>query len=330
MGQVPLRSRPARSSARSADRPRSRWVWPRLRGFSPSAGGVRRAASRRCRPTARPNHGRCRQWSARAAPRSLRSGRRRGHRLHVRRACQGPRCSRAARLAQPTAVERAIGSGHAGQSQPHRRPWARRPEATGPPVALVASDGVTTPSGGSTPDDYWRRPDTGDDAVTDQPPAAPATTPPTWPTNPPTSGPSNPPPAGPTNPPPNEQAGPASTGRPPSGNAGPPPAGPTGPAPTGSTPSGNAGPPPVGPTGPAPTGRTASGYSGPPPSVPPPAGWRPPVHLQPAPPRELPPQDMADMDAAEQRSQRVTYGFGAAAGVVLLVLLCLLCSRVIF
>ncbi|RZT82506.1 hypothetical protein EV382_5814 [Micromonospora violae] len=39
---------------------------------------------------------------------------------------------------------------------------------------------------------------------------------------------------------------------------------------------------------------------------------------------------MADLDAAEQRSQRVTYGFGAAAGVVLLVLFCLLCSRVIF
>ncbi|MCG5459164.1 hypothetical protein PSH03_004931 [Micromonospora sp. PSH03] len=157
---------------------------------------------------------------------------------------------------------------------------------------------MTTPSGGSNPDDYWRRPDTGDDAVADQPPAAPATTAPTGPTNPPTSGPSDPPR--------NEQASPASTGRPPSGNAGPPPA------------------------GPAPAGGTASGYSGPPPSVPPPAGWRPPVHLQAAPPRQLPPQDMAELDAAEQRSQRVTYGFGAAAGVVLLVLLCLLCSRVIF
>ncbi|MET7949327.1 hypothetical protein [Micromonospora sp. NPDC005324] len=123
---------------------------------------------------------------------------------------------------------------------------------------------MTTPSGGSTPDDYWRRPDTGDDALADQPAAGPATTPPT------------------------------------------------------------------GQTGPPPTGRTASGYSGPPPSVPPPAGWRPPVHLQPAAPRQLPQQDMAGLDAAEQRSQRVTYGFGAAAGVVLLVLLCLLCSRVVF
>ncbi|MBM0279118.1 hypothetical protein [Micromonospora tarensis] len=119
---------------------------------------------------------------------------------------------------------------------------------------------MTTPSGGSTPDDdYWRRPGTGDDNAVAKPP--------------------------------------------PAGYAGPPTAD---------------------------TGRPSAGYAGPPPSVPPPAGWRPPVHLQPAPPRQLPPQDMADLDAAEQRSQRVTYGFGAAAGVVLLVLLCLLCSRVIF
>lgn len=114
-GQVLLRSRPARpSQGRLMDRRRGGLGEPPE--VSPSAGGVRRAASRRCHPTARPNHGRCRQRSARAAPRSLRSGRRRGHRLHVRRACQGPRCSRAARLAQPTAVDRAIGGGDAGQA----------------------------------------------------------------------------------------------------------------------------------------------------------------------------------------------------------------------
>ncbi|KAB1934368.1 hypothetical protein F8271_23665 [Micromonospora sp. ALFpr18c] len=117
---------------------------------------------------------------------------------------------------------------------------------------MVASDGVTTtPSGGSTPDDYWRRPGTGAGDTADQPPAGPA---------------------------------------------------------------------------PTPTG----GYAGPPPSTPPPAGWHPPVHLEPTPPRRLPAQDMAGLDAAEQRSQRVTYGFGAAAGVVLVVLVCLLCSRIIF
>ncbi|MFF4876712.1 hypothetical protein [Micromonospora sp. NPDC000668] len=110
---------------------------------------------------------------------------------------------------------------------------------------------MTTPSGGNTPDDYWRRPGSGGDAAADQPAPAPGTAP-------------------------------------------------------------------------------ASAYAGPPPSVPPPAGWRPPVHLEAAPPRRLPPQDMAGLDAAEQRSQRLTYGFGAAAGVVLVVLVCLLCSRIIF
>ncbi|MET8552527.1 hypothetical protein [Micromonospora zamorensis] len=154
---------------------------------------------------------------------------------------------------------------------------------------------MTTPSGGSTPDDYWRRPGTGADAVANHPPAAP----PSGHTSPPPSGPASPPPGGHTSPPP---SGPASP--PPGGHTSPPPSGQASPAP--------------------------SGYAGPPPSVPPPSGWRPPVHLQPAPPRRLPQQDMADLDAAEQRSQRVTYGFGAAAGVVLVVLVCLLCSRVIF
>ncbi|MEU8296536.1 hypothetical protein AB0C04_04525 [Micromonospora sp. NPDC048909] len=111
---------------------------------------------------------------------------------------------------------------------------------------------MTTPTGGSSPDDYWRRPPAGGEGPADQPTAPPA------------------------------------------GGSGPP-----------------------------------GGYTGPPPSTPPPAGWRPPVHLEPAPPRRLPPQDMAALDVAEQRAQRVTYSFGALAGVVLLVLVCLLCSRII-
>ncbi len=74
----------------------------------------------------------------------------------------------------------------------------------------------------------------------------------------------------------------------------------------------------------------AGGYAGPPPSTPPPPGWRPPVHVQPAPPRQLPPQDMAAMDQAEQRAQRLTYGIGAAVAVVLVLLTCLLCSRLLF
>ncbi|MFG2099261.1 hypothetical protein ACGFJ5_01535 [Micromonospora echinaurantiaca] len=88
--------------------------------------------------------------------------------------------------------------------------------------------------------------------------------------------------------------------------------------------------PPATPSGPAHPPPTAAGYAGPPPTVPPPAGWRPPVHLQPPPPRPLPPQDMVGLDAAEQRAQRVTWGVGVVAGVVLVVLCCLLCSRVLF
>ncbi|MGW5671467.1 hypothetical protein, partial [Micromonospora sp. NPDC003776] len=75
---------------------------------------------------------------------------------------------------------------------------------------------------------------------------------------------------------------------------------------------------------------TPAGYTGPPPTNPPPPGWRPPVYVQAPPPRRLPGQDMAAMDRAEQQAQRVTYGFGAVAAVVLVLLMCLLCSRVIF
>ncbi|MFG3709760.1 hypothetical protein [Micromonospora sp. NPDC047730] len=80
----------------------------------------------------------------------------------------------------------------------------------------------------------------------------------------------------------------------------------------------------------APTPAPGGGYAGPPATTPPPAGWRPPVHLRPPPPRRLPPQDMAGLDTAEQRAQRLTYGVGALAGAVLVILVCLLCSRLIF
>lgn len=36
------------------------------------------------------------------------------------------------------------------------------------------------------------------------------------------------------------------------------------------------------------------------------------------------------MDQAEQQAGRLTYGFGAVAGVVLVILMCLLCSRLLF
>lgn len=125
---------------------------------------------------------------------------------------------------------------------------------------MVASDGVTTPSGGSPEDEFWRRPT------------------------------------------PDHPAGDADSER------------------TGDAASSSG----------RPATTAAGGYAGPPPTIPPPPGWRPPVHVQPAPPRRLPPQDMAAMDDAEQRAQRVTYGIGAVAAVVLVILTCLLCSRVLF
>ncbi|MFV2103320.1 hypothetical protein [Micromonospora sp. LOL_024] len=83
--------------------------------------------------------------------------------------------------------------------------------------------------------------------------------------------------------------------------------------------------PPSQAAGPSPAG--AGGYNGPPPTTAPPAGWRPPVHLQAAPPRRLPHQDIGALDAGEQRAQRVTWAVAAIAGAVLLVLGCLLCVR---
>ncbi|MEV6689961.1 hypothetical protein AB0M35_00590 [Micromonospora sp. NPDC051196] len=118
---------------------------------------------------------------------------------------------------------------------------------------LVASDGVTTSRPGPTSDEPWRRPETGDGAISGSP---------------------------------TEHR-------------------------------------------PAPAGGS-DGYPGPPPTVAPPAGWRPPVHLQATPPRQLPPQDMIALDAQEQRAQRVTWGVGAVAGVILVALVCLLCTRALF
>ncbi|TDC58331.1 hypothetical protein E1258_20810 [Micromonospora sp. KC207] len=90
-------------------------------------------------------------------------------------------------------------------------------------------------------------------------------------------------------------------------------------------------PAPPGPPAPGAAGTDpAARYDGPPPTTLPPPGWRPPLHVRAAPPRQLPPQDMAGLDAVEQRAQHVTWGVGAIAGVVLLALLCLLCSRAFF
>jgi hypothetical protein len=71
-------------------------------------------------------------------------------------------------------------------------------------------------------------------------------------------------------------------------------------------------------------------YAGPPPSAPPPPGWRPELVVQPSPPRPLPPQDHADLDAREQSARTLTYGIGLVAGAILLIVLCALCGRALF
>jgi hypothetical protein len=78
--------------------------------------------------------------------------------------------------------------------------------------------------------------------------------------------------------------------------------------------------------------RTGSvpGYAGPPQTAPPPVGWRPQFFVQPAPPRELPAQDHAGLDAVERSARTLTYGVGMVAGAVLLIVMCALCSRVLF
>jgi hypothetical protein len=74
----------------------------------------------------------------------------------------------------------------------------------------------------------------------------------------------------------------------------------------------------------------AAAYPGPPPTAAPPPGWRPPLVMQPPPPRQLPSQDVAGLDADESSARTLTYGIGLVAGAVLLVVMCLLCSRVVF
>jgi hypothetical protein len=92
---------------------------------------------------------------------------------------------------------------------------------------------------------------------------------------------------------------------------------PAGPAPAPGPPPGDRQPPPP-------------AYTGPPPSAPPPAGWRPPFVAEPVPPRALPPQDTAALDASERSARTVTYGIGMVAAALMVVMVCLLCSRLLF
>lgn len=71
-------------------------------------------------------------------------------------------------------------------------------------------------------------------------------------------------------------------------------------------------------------------YSGPPRMAPPPPQWQPPVVAQPPPPRSLPGQDMDALDEAEGSARTLTYGIGMVAAAILVVIICLLCSRLLF
>jgi hypothetical protein len=71
-------------------------------------------------------------------------------------------------------------------------------------------------------------------------------------------------------------------------------------------------------------------YAGPPPSQPPPPGFRTPHVVRPAPPRELPEQDLPALEQEERDARTLTLGIGMIAGAVVLILVCLLCSRALF
>ena len=74
----------------------------------------------------------------------------------------------------------------------------------------------------------------------------------------------------------------------------------------------------------------AAGYTPPPPTVAPPAGWRPPQVVNPPAPRQLPPQDHAAIDAAEESARALTRTVGILATLVLVFIVMLLCGRLIF
>jgi hypothetical protein len=70
-------------------------------------------------------------------------------------------------------------------------------------------------------------------------------------------------------------------------------------------------------------------YQPPPAMTPPPAGWVPPHVVEPAPARPLPPQDHSRIDEDEARAHVVTVAVGSVIGVLLVVLLCVLCGRIV-
>jgi hypothetical protein len=86
----------------------------------------------------------------------------------------------------------------------------------------------------------------------------------------------------------------------------------------------------VQPPPPPPAQPVNGAYTGAPRSAPPPSGWRPPQVVQPAPPRELPRQDLDRIEREEQAATILTKGVGIFAAAVLVVLLLVFCGRVLF
>jgi hypothetical protein len=82
---------------------------------------------------------------------------------------------------------------------------------------------------------------------------------------------------------------------------------------------------------PVPSGQPAPPpYQGPPRTTAPRPDWRPRLLVQPPPPRELPAQDLAGLDAQEREARTITYGIGLVAGAIGLIVLLVLCGRVLF
>ncbi|MFB6395186.1 translation initiation factor 2 [Polymorphospora lycopeni] len=80
----------------------------------------------------------------------------------------------------------------------------------------------------------------------------------------------------------------------------------------------------------APAAPETPGYQGPPPTTPATTGWRPPTVVNPMAPRQLPSQDQDSIDADERGARTLTYGIAMVGGAVLVIVICLLCSRVLF
>lgn len=51
--------------------------------------------------------------------------------------------------------------------------------------------------------------------------------------------------------------------------------------------------------------------------------------VQVPPPRDLPAQNLSDLETQEQQARTVTYGMGMVAGAILLIVLFVLCGRVL-